>query len=197
VNSVKIESSYQKNNIGKSIYETVIKYKPKVIVEFGVLEGYSTINMANALKEIGSGHIYSYDLWDKYLYKHSTKENTLENIKRYGCEDLITLGDVNFYEWVENPTCFDLLHIDISNDGEIIELAYNNLKSFIDRGSIVIFEGGTPERDKEKWMTDYNKKPIFPLKKKIGYNIINDKWPGLSIMSIDYNFQKSDTHLYM
>ena len=179
---VDIESSYKKNNLGKTIYKTVLRYKPKVIIDFGVLYGYSTVCMAAALKEIGQGHIIAFDLWDEYPYKHSSEKNTFENIEKYQLTQFVTLKKMDFFKWLNNPTHFDLIHIDISNDGDIIERAYNKLKYFLDKGSIIIFEGGTRKRDKEGWMKKYNKTPIFPLKKKIKYKIINYRWPGLSLI---------------
>ena len=43
-----VYSSYRKNNIGQTLYDIVTKLKPKKIIEIGVLEGYSTISMAQA-----------------------------------------------------------------------------------------------------------------------------------------------------
>ncbi len=180
--NIEIESSYKKNNLGKTIYEIVIKYRPKKIIDFGVLNGYSTICMAKALNKLKRGKIYAYDLWDKYPYKHTTIEVAKKNIEKYDLLDYVILGQKDFFEWIKSPSYFDLLHIDISNDGKIIEYAYNKLLNFIEKGSIIIFEGGTKERDREEWMVKYNKKFIFPLKDKIKYKIINYKWPGLSII---------------
>ena len=39
----KVYSSYSENNIGQTLYDIVMKLKPKKIIEIGVLEGYSTI----------------------------------------------------------------------------------------------------------------------------------------------------------
>jgi len=177
-----IESSYKKNNIGNTIYDVVLKYKPFKIIDFGVLYGYSTICMAKALKKLGRGKIYGYDLWDKYKYKHTSKRKTQQNLDKFNVSDIVKLREKDFYKWLKSRENFDLLHIDISNDGDIIEEAYKRLKSFIKKGSIVIFEGGTKERDKEKWVIKYGKKPIYPLKNKIKYRIINNKWPSLSLI---------------
>lgn len=38
-----IESSYRENNLGKTIYETILELKPNTVIEFGCLYGYSTV----------------------------------------------------------------------------------------------------------------------------------------------------------
>lgn len=50
-----IESSYRDNDLGRTLYDLVLKYKPKKIVEHGILFGYSTVAMAQALDELGGG----------------------------------------------------------------------------------------------------------------------------------------------
>jgi predicted O-methyltransferase YrrM len=183
--NIDLESTYQKNNIGKTIYETVLKYRPNIVIDFGVLYGYSTICIAKALQVNGFGKIYAYDLWDKYPYKHTTIDIARKNLEKYDVSSLVTLEQEDFFKWIENPTPFDLLHIDISNDGDKIEYAYNKLKKNIESGSVVIFEGGTIERDQEEWVAKYEKTPIYPLKDKLNYEIINYNWPGLSLIQKD------------
>jgi len=87
----KIESSYRKNDLGKTLYDLVLKYKPKRIIEHGVLSGYSTVAMAMALDEIGEGHIYAFDLFGNYEFKSSTIEETQKNIDRYGVSKYVSL----------------------------------------------------------------------------------------------------------
>ena len=47
-----IPSSYYKNNIGKTLYNTVLTMNPQIIIEFGTLHGYSAIAMAQALRDV-------------------------------------------------------------------------------------------------------------------------------------------------
>lgn len=183
-----IYSSYSKNNIGKNFREIILTYKPKKIIEFGVLDGYSTISMAQALKELKSdGNITAYDLWEKYPYKHSTKEKVVENLKRYDVYQYVTLKDGDIFEWVEKNEQFDLIHIDISNDGEKIRQIYNKLKLNKNcKNSIMLFEGGTKERDEVEWMTKFNKQKIYPLSvsKEVPYELVTDLFPGLSMVKL-------------
>jgi len=178
-----VYSSYQKNNLGKVLYKTVLKYKPKKIIDFGVLHGYSTIAMAQGLKDMGRvGHITGYDLWQDYPYRHTTKAEAQKNLKKYKVEDFVTLKKKDFYKWIKKPEEFDLLHLDISNTGDIIDTVVKALKKYIDKGSILIFEGGIPSRDRVTWMVKYKRKPIYPFKRRLGYKILTKKFPGISII---------------
>lgn len=181
-NNPKVDSSYKENNLGKTLYDYVLLNKPKKIIEFGTLNGYSAISMAMALHELRSGgKIICYDLWDRYQYKHSSIENTKKNIDSYGLLDYIELKELDFNDWkVED---FDLLHLDISNDGNtIIDLINKCGKLNINQS--IIFEGGTIERDRVEWMDKYNKKPITSIRNVgISYNILNENFPSISQIS--------------
>jgi hypothetical protein len=74
-----------------------------------------------------------------------------------------------------------LFHLDISNDGGLVELALTQLAPFVERGSIVLFEGGSKERDKVDWMVQYGKRPINPVFKQFGAKILDPRFPSLSI----------------
>lgn len=86
-----LESSYRENNLGKDLYDAVLRHKPKKIVEFGSFYGYSTVAMAMALDELGEGgHIYVYDLFDSYLFTHSAHKHT-------SAESLAKKGTLGYY----------------------------------------------------------------------------------------------------
>jgi predicted O-methyltransferase YrrM len=177
-----IESSFQKNNLGQTLYDFVLEKKPKKIVEWGTLYGYSTVAMAMALDELGEGHITAYDLFEDYPYKHSTMERTQSNIDRYGVSKYITLKHGNFDDWIKDPEPFDLLHVDISNHGDTITRLYAGVKDRVAAGATVLFEGGAPgERDEIPWMIKYN----FPKITDSGvpYRVIDARFPSISIIT--------------
>ena len=179
---IDIDSSYRENDLGRFIYDSVIRLKPKKVVEFGTLNGYSAVAIAMGLRDNGFGKLHAYDLWEKYPYKRAQQEKCIENIKRYSLEDLVILGQVDFKDWLKCPEDFDLLHIDISNTGDILKTAVNALKHKVSAGSTIIFEGGSSSRDEVEWMVKYNKKPIHPLKKELGYEILCEDHPSISII---------------
>lgn len=169
-----IESSYRLNDLGKTIYNEVIKLKPQKVIDFGVLDGYSTICIAQALRDNGGGKVYAYDLFDKYEYNHSNLERLVKNIKKYDLEDYIVIEERNFFDWIKTPEDFDMLHLDISNTGDILDMVWNNLWG---RGTI-IFEGGSEQRDRVGWMFKYNRKPINKSIAK--FEVINNAFPSIS-----------------
>jgi predicted O-methyltransferase YrrM len=171
-------SSYKENNIGKTLYDTVIELNPNVVVEFGVLCGYSTLCIAQALRDLNSnGKLIAYDLFEEYEYRHGNMEEVNNLLIENSLEDFVELRYGNLYKWINNPDEFDLLHLDVSNYGEIIQLVSDKFKN-----KNILFEGGSQERDREHWMIKYKKTSIYPLKNKINYEILNRKWPSISLI---------------
>jgi len=175
--NLEIESSYKEHNIGKTIYDTILEIKPLVVIEFGCLYGYSTVAIGLALKKLGRGKLKCYDLWEDYQYKHSTMNQTKENVIKYGVENYVEFCKKDFNDWIKNPEDFDLLHLDISNTGDVLLKTYNA----IPENKIVLFEGGSQERDNIEWMVKYKAKPINSIKSIINYEVINENFPSLSI----------------
>jgi predicted O-methyltransferase YrrM len=182
---VQLPSSYRTNHLGCTLYNLVNEYQPFKIVEFGVFHGYSTVHMAQALKglrEFWRRQIVGYDLWDKYQYTHTTIDVASKNLERYLIDDVVTLRQKDFFDWIQEPEEFDMLHLDISNCGDIIELALTKLSDQIARGAIVVFEGGSRERDHYGWMLQHKRRPINPLRNKFRFEIINPLFPSMSLM---------------
>lgn len=169
-----IESSYHDNNLGKTLYDFVLYEKPEVVIDFGVLNGYSTICLALACKENNKGKVKVYDLFDKYEYNHAKLSRLIKNIAEYGLSDWVEIKEVNFFDWIKNPEHFDLMHIDISNTGDILDIINDNLNG---KGTI-LFEGGSEERDRVGWMKMHNKKPINDSKAK--FIVVNKLFPSIS-----------------
>lgn len=169
-----IESSYQYNNLGRTLYDYVIYEKPDVVIDFGVLNGYSTICLALACKENGKGKVKVYDLFENYEYNHAKLPRLVKNLKEYGLIDWVDIEEKNFFDWVKNPEPFDILHLDISNTGDILDIVWDNLRG---KGTI-LFEGGSEQRDKVGWMQVHNKKPINQSKAK--FQVVNPLFPSIS-----------------
>jgi len=176
---IQITSSYSKNNLGKTLYETILELKPLKVIEFGCLYGYSTVSIALALKQLGRGKIYCYDLWESYEYKHTTLEETKRNLENHDLSEYVEFKHQDYYEWLREPEPFDLLHLDISNTGDTIAKTYEAVPN----GSTVIFEGGSKQRDDVEWMKTYKYTPINSVKEKVGYKVLNSNWPSISIFT--------------
>lgn len=188
-----IESSYYCNNkgaktgdnyfypkIGRTLFDYVINHKPKLIIEFGVLHGFSTTCMAQALKQLGTGKIHSYDLWEHAEYNHgqrlSSVEKTLQDLK---LNEFVELKTGNVFELLKQNKVdisdVDLIHIDINNDGDKLLDMFNLLQQYNFKGD-VLFEGGIKERDNCWWMKEFNKTPIRNLE----FEVLNSNYPGIS-----------------
>jgi len=177
-----MRSSYKLNDLGEIIYDFVLERCPLKVIEFGVLDGYSTVWIARALKNVSCiAHLWSYDLWDNYEFKHGNKREVEKRLIAHEVNEVVTLGTKDFYEFLEDPESFDLLHLDISNDGDIIEQAIEKCMKFIvEDGAAILFEGGSEERDREDWMMEFHRRPINDI--KFSYRILSKDWPSISMV---------------
>jgi predicted O-methyltransferase YrrM len=151
-------------------------HRPRTIIDFGVLHGYSTIAMALALKDLGRGKVIGYDLWDKYPYKKAYLKDTWANIEKAGVANYVELKEGDFKDFKEND--YQFFHLDISNTGEIIDELEAKTRYRRTKGAVVVFEGGSEERDQVEWLISYNKKPIRQT--KASFKVINPLFPSLS-----------------
>lgn len=190
-----MRSSYIEGNYGQILKTFVITLKPNVLVEVGVLDGYSTLNLGNGVKVLRElfgmySTLECYDLWEHYPYKHGEKEKVQEYINAFSMQDYIKLYQGDAFEVFKNyeDNSIDLLHFDISNDGEILEKLMETWNNKIRPGGVILFEGGSPERDEVEWMIKYKKKPIYPILQKSeiikdNYNtVIYPNFPSLTAM---------------
>ena len=74
----------------------------------------------------------------EFSYRNQPKE--LQNIIEY--------EKLDYRKWLDNPdTDWDMIYLDLNNDGEKIERIYNVLKDkVLDEGKVIFFEGGTDGR---------------------------------------------------
>lgn len=177
-----MRSSYKENNFGTVFMERVNLYSPEKIVEFGVLDGYSLMHMAQVQQVVcPNGTIDAYDLWEDYPFNRGRQKVVQRMLDDCGFDN-VTLHKGSLEDWLANPTEFDLLHVDISNDGDIVERVILAVQDQIDNGSVVMFEGGSEERDQIGWMKEYQRPPIRPIIEQYGGFVIED-FPSLSIIS--------------
>ena len=134
----KLEPVYTK------LYELVKNAKPNNIVELGVGSGACTVAMARGLEEVNAdGRMIGFDTFDAWggirtVYKKLKSRNLHNFIHR------MKEGNV-FDLWVNNPTDFDFLWIDIDNTWRsTYDVVFGNEKILnqIKEGSPVYIEGG-------------------------------------------------------
>ena len=168
-----ISSSYAANRLGETLYNYILVKRPKHIGEFGIYNAYSTICMAQALDEIGEGKITAYDLWDTNEKRgRSSMDVAVRNVVQAGLDKYVTIEQGNF--WDIDCDQFDMIHLDIDNDGEILERAAEKLKNY---KGMVIFEGGSEERDNCPQMNGRKK-----MHGSAKYVILNPRFPSMSML---------------
>jgi predicted O-methyltransferase YrrM len=189
-----IESSYATNNFGDIFYYTVQSRLPQLIVEFGILHGYSTYYLAKGLQANISkqytGKLISYDLFDQYEYNHGNREEVELLLNTYGLSQFVEIRQGNIFEVCNEfkDLSIDILHVDISNDGDILKKVVEYWDTKLQLQGIILFEGGSEERDNIEWMKKYNKKSI---RQEMDTNLIfkskyiigtYEKFPSLSVL---------------
>jgi len=175
-----MRSSYIQNNYGAVFENTVKTFLPQRCVELGVLDGYSTLAIARGIRTASVlsnhlSHLYAYDLWDDYKYKHGSMEEVQKLLAEARLSEFVSLYKMDAYEvhklYGTESVC--MLHVDISNDGDVLNRIVEQWHTKLSMGGMLLFEGGSEERDKVEWMVKYNKKPIRPV---IDSHEILNKW---------------------
>ena len=182
-----MKSSYNNTNISyKEVFSTICQiYKPKTIIEFGILDGFSLKTFSeNTNKD--QTKIYAYDIFEKFNGNGANKEDILT---KFSQNKNITIEDADFYTKYKDfeHNSIDLLHVDIANDGSTYQFVIDHYLQLV-RG-VIILEGGSEERDNVLWMKKYNKvsiqDTIHNIKKENRDLIINTigSFPSITIIS--------------
>jgi predicted O-methyltransferase YrrM len=156
------------------------KQKPELIVEFGILNGYSLKNFIDGFPQ---AKIDAYDIFENFN-GNSAKRDIIEKFRMY---DNVSINEGDYYKKYADydNESIDILHIDIANDGNTYEFAFEKYMPKLKKNGIMIMEGGSEERDNISWMIKYNKVAIQSIleKYKEKYDIfIIDEFPSLTII---------------
>lgn len=179
---IQTKSSYWLNNFKQDFKSIIEEVKPKLIVEFGIGNGYSMEAFIDFASEDCNIHVY--DLFEEFQYNHAD----YKEIKNRFCERKnVDIQKLDFYKGVERykDDTIDLLHIDIANDGDVYEFAVNNWFSKVSENGVMVLEGGSHQRDNVYWMIQFKKRKINPYLLKIynDYDInIIEKYPSMTII---------------
>lgn len=177
-----MQSSYKNNVEFGDILASIIYIKnPKLIVEFGILNGYSLSKFIEFSDE--TTDIKAYDIFDDFNGNHGNKEE----LKKKFSQKNVSIEYGDFYEKHQNfvDKSIDILHIDIANDGNVYEYAIKNYLPKITDNGIIILEGGSTKRDNVEWMIKYKKNKIKPIIDK--YNLKLDiitlgEFPSITLL---------------
>jgi spermidine synthase len=153
MNKKKFSSSYSQNNFDIVFKKICGAIKPESILEIGLLDGYSLKSFVDHSSE--DTKIIGVDLFEGYEYKNSN----FEYIKTmFSSNKNVEIVHGDFYSFYKNSDNFDIIHIDISNDGDTYRFSVENYLPITNR--VLILEGGSEERDSVHWMKKYQKPKI-------------------------------------
>lgn len=183
-------SSFFKNSYGDLLKSIVISQKPKLVIEYGILFGYSTINILEAMKFNGFGKLISNDMFDEFPFNHAEEKITL---KMFDKIENVEIRKSNFYniglkyetKSLEDIKKCDILIIDIGNMRKTFEFFVNNIYPVLKTGSMAILEGGSVERDDCYKLKGYSDESINDyLKTLLGFRFITfNSFPSITIFT--------------
>ena len=156
-----MKSSYNNSITYKEFLDGLVFCKnPKTIVEFGILEGLS---LNSFIENSGpSCKIKAYDIFEEFNGNGANKDQLLKRFAKHE-NIMIEYGDYyKKYTEIEDSS-IDILHIDIANNGDVLEFTIEHYLPKLSKNGLLIFEGGSNERDNIEWMNIYNKPKIRPI----------------------------------
>lgn len=195
-----MRSSYIQNNFGEVLKQYVMAYEPTILVELGLLDGYSTLHIAQGLKWVEKRRgkravLDAYDIFDDYAFKHGKKEEIERVLSTDGVSDYARIIKGNAYEVhqkypdmvLDSVPGIDFLHIDISNTGSTVHNLIKLWHPKIAQKGFIFIEGGSNERDQVEWMEKFN---MPSIKEELESNHIINRYyiwgtyfdfPGLTV----------------
>jgi hypothetical protein len=151
-------SSYKRHSYDVLFYALVRLFRPQRCLELGVLEGFSLLATASALQDNGSGHVTAYDLFEDYPFRHASFEEVCLRCQTARLDPYITLCKGSETHAFANHSEVDILHIDLSNDGDIFRKLFSVWANKVTLA--ILLEGGSEERDQIPWMQRYSRPSI-------------------------------------
>lgn len=158
-----MHSSYIENDYGLVLKSYVLNWRPSTAVELGILDGYSTRAIAEGIKELNflldmSVRLTAYDLFDDYQFKHGSQEEVEKMLKDQSLDHLVRIkkGDAFKVHADFADDSVEFLHVDISNTGDTLRKIMELWTPKIAPRGLILFEGGSIERDNIEWMKKYS-----------------------------------------
>jgi hypothetical protein len=155
-----LQSSYAARGYGMLFYALARVLRPLQAVEIGIYQGFSLLSIAAALRDNGVGRITGYDLFESYPYRHADRDDVCRRVEAMGLEPWVSVDAGDALRIHERWDAVDYLHVDVSNTGDTYRRMFSQWSTKVRQ--VIVLEGGSPERDRVRWMIDYDKPPIVP-----------------------------------
>ena len=159
-------SAYKDHAYGNFFYALVRAIRPRKCVELGVLEGFSLLSIAEALRDNGAGNIHGIDLFEDYPHRHATYADVSSRITSCGLSDWCGISKFDALQAHGSHGHLDFLHVDLSNDGDTYRSVFAHWAGKV--AQVIVLEGGSADRDQVEWMVKHGKSPILPAIAEIG-----------------------------
>ena len=178
-------SSYKDHGYGYLFYGLTRRLCPDRCVELGVLQGFSLLTIASALRDNGRGVVEGFDLFEEYPYHHEAYANVLKRLRTFGLRDRASINRAEASQVHARFDTIDVLHVDLSNTGETYRQIFAQWAGKVKQA--IILEGGSPARDRVDWMVTYGKAPICDALDEIRSRYANwevivfDPFPSLTL----------------
>ena len=175
-----MNSSYIQNNYDLVFKTVAFLNSPRKIVEIGILDGFSLEALSSAVNE--ECEIYAYDLFEDYEYSGPRYDDIELKFLKQKNVHIKKANYKNIYKFHADDS-IDILHIDVSNNGDTYEYCLDKYMPKISQGGIVLLEGGSKERDDIEWMNKFNFPKIQPVINKTKYKtLVLEQFPSLTII---------------
>jgi SAM-dependent methyltransferase len=168
---------------GITLTNLVMKYRPNRIYEFGSGTGYTTLHLALGCHFNKFGSVTTHDVFQTKsvgIFKPHPIEKFKKHIQAVPqLSSLIHSNICDYNDWLlTNDNNFDFIYFDVNNDGDKIIDIFNKLKTDSNKGKVLVFEGGHPNRNNSKY-SDVT--PIYDSKVKelTNYSLEYNSPPGI------------------
>ena len=161
----RLTSSYKDHGYGHFLYALVRQLKPERCVEMGVLQGYSLLSIASALRDNQAGSIRGYDLFEQYPFRSEPLANVEGRIGSCGLRNWAEVIRADADNIDAGTKRLDLLHVDLSNCGSTYRRVFARYEPLVD--GVILLEGGSVCRDQVEWMGKFGKERIAPVVREL------------------------------
>lgn len=128
--------------------------RPATVVEFGILDGASLSVFADVANKV-----FAFDIFEEFE-GNRPREDKLRASFEHQENVVISEGDFYTKHSEFGNGSIDILHVDISNTGDVYEFCFEHYLKKVKDGGLIILEGGSKERDNVEWMRKYDKRSI-------------------------------------
>jgi len=182
-----VRSSYKhRADFGDVLGALMAAKRPlKRIAEYGILDGFSLEIFARLSPDDCA--VEARDIFERFDGNGACRSQLEQRFS--DCDKIsILYGDFHDADKDLEEGAYDLIHVDVANDGDVYAEAERTMLPKLAPGGILVLEGGTPERDRVPWMSKYGKRPIAPEVKRMRASGLYDvtvlgAFPGLTVIA--------------